>query len=133
MPFAAGGNADFVARLAGEGMRQTVGQPFVVDNRAGAGANLGAEIAAKSPPDGYSVFMATPAHTINASFYSGLSYDLLRDFAPITLVTTGQYMIVVHPALPVRSVKDLVALARAKPGRLAYSSGGRGNATHLAG
>jgi len=103
-----------------------------VDNRAGAGANLGAEIAAKAPPDGYTLFMGTPAHAINASMYSGLHYDIVRDFAPVSLVTTGQYVLIVHPSVPARTVKELIALARSKPGDLAYGSAGPGNSTHLA-
>src|SRR5262249_9868069 len=110
-----------------------LGQQIIVDNRVGAGGNLGAEIAAKAPPDGYTLFMGTPAHAINSSLYSGLNYDLVRDFAPISLVTTGQYVVLVHPSVPARNVKELIALARARPGALAYGSGGTGNSTHLTG
>jgi len=110
-----------------------LGQQVIVDNRAGAGANLGAEIAAKAPPDGYTLLMGTPAHAINVSMYSGLNYDIIRDFTPVSLVSTGQYVVIVHPSVPARTVKELIVLARSKPGDLAYGSAGPGNSTHLAG
>jgi tripartite-type tricarboxylate transporter receptor subunit TctC len=132
-PSSPGSGVDIVARVFAQRLSDNLGQQVIVDNRAGAGANLGAEIAAKSPPDGYTIFIGTPAHAINSSLYTRLNYDLLRDFAPISLITTGQYIVVVHPSLPVKSVKELIALARAKPGALAYASAGNGNATHLAG
>src|SRR5262245_27569074 len=128
-----GSGVDIVSRIVAQKLSAGLGHQVIVDNRPGAGANLGAEIAAKSPPDGYTLFMGTPAHAINSSLYSGLNYDLVRDFAPISLVTTGQYMVVVHPSVPAHTVKELIALARAKPGALAYGSGGPGNSTHLAG
>lgn len=131
-PSSPGSGVDIVARVFAQKLTEQLGQSVIVDNRAGAGANLGAEIAAKSPPDGYTIFMSTPAHAINSSLYSRLNYNLLRDFAPISLLTTGEYMIVVHPSLPVKSARDLIALARAKPNGLSYASGGSGNATHLA-
>jgi tripartite-type tricarboxylate transporter receptor subunit TctC len=131
-PSSPGSGVDIVARVFAQKVTEQLGQSVIVDNRAGAGANLGAEIAARSPPDGYTIFMSTPAHAINSSLYSHLNYDLLRDFAPISLVTTGEYIVVVHPSLPVKSVKDLIGLARAKPEGLSYASGGNGNATHLA-
>lgn len=131
-PSSPGSGVDIVARIVGQKLSEALGQQVVIDNRAGAGANLGAEIAAKAPPDGYTLFMGTPAHAINSSLYSRLNYDLVRDFAPVSLVTTGQYILVVHPALPVKTVRDLIALARARPGELNYGSGGNGNATHLA-
>ena len=130
-PSSPGSGVDIVARIYAQKMTGQLGQQLIVDNRAGAGANLGAEIAAKAPPDGYALFIATPAHAINSSLYSRLNYDLQRDFSPVSLITTGQYIIVVHPSLPVKNVKELVALARARPGALSYASGGPGNATHL--
>jgi tripartite-type tricarboxylate transporter receptor subunit TctC len=132
-PSSPGSGVDIVARIYAQKMSEQLGQQMVVDNRAGAGANLGAELAAKAPPDGYALFIATPAHAINSSLYSRLNYNLERDFLPVSLISTGVYVIVVHPSLPVKSVKDLIALARVKPGTLAYGSGGPGNATHLAG
>jgi tripartite-type tricarboxylate transporter receptor subunit TctC len=128
-----GSAVDIVARIIAQKLSEQLGQQVIVDNRAGAGGNLGAEVAAKAPPDGYTLFMGTPAHAINTGLYRKLDYDLVRDFAPISQVTSGQYAIVVHPSLPVKSVKDLIALARAKPGQLNYASAGTGNATHLAG
>ena len=128
-----GSAVDIVARIVAQKLGDQVGQQVIVDNRAGAGGNLGAEIAAKAAPDGYTVFMGTPAHAINTGLYRKLNYDLLRDFAPVSQVTTGQYVVVVHPSLPAKSIRELVALARAKPGQLNYSSAGSGNATHLAG
>ena len=127
-----GSGVDIVSRIVAQKLAAGLGQQVVVDNRAGAGANLGAEIAAKAPPDGYTLFMGTPAHAINASMYSGLHYDIVRDFAPVSLVTTGQYVLIVHPSVPARTVKELIALARSKPGDLAYGSAGPGNSTHLA-
>src|SRR4030095_1675152 len=128
-----GSGVDIVSRVVAQKLTSGLGQQVIVDNAAGAEGNLGAEIAAKAPPDGYTLFMGTPAHAINSSLYSGLNYDLVRDFAPISLVTTGQYIVVVHPSVPARTVKELVATERAKPGALTYGSGGPGNSTHLAG
>ena len=128
-----GSAVDIVARIVAQKLSEQLGQQVIVDNRAGAGGNLGAELAAKAAPDGYTLFMGTPAHAINTGLYRKLNYDLTRDFAPVSQVTSGQYAIVVHPSLPVKSVKELIALARAKPGQLNYASAGSGNATHLAG
>jgi tripartite-type tricarboxylate transporter receptor subunit TctC len=128
-----GSAVDIVARIIAQKLSEQIGQQVIVDNRAGAGGNLGAELAAKAPPDGYTLFMGTPAHAINTGLYRKLNYDLLRDFAPVSQVTTGAYMVVVHPTLPVKTLKELAALARAKPGQLNYGSAGAGNATHLAG
>ena len=128
-----GSGVDIVSRIVAQKLSAGLGQQVIVDNRAGAGANLGAEIAAKAPADGYSLFMGTPAHAINVSLYSGLNYDIVRDFAPVSLVSTGQYVVIVHPSVPAGTVKALIALARSKPGDLAYGSAGPGNSTHLAG
>lgn len=130
-PSSPGSGVDIVARIVAQRLGEHLGQQVIVENRAGAGANLGAEIAAKAAPDGYTIFMGTPAHAINSSLYSRLNYNLMRDFAPISLVTTGQYIIIMHPSLPVRTVKELAALAKARPDALSYGSGGNGNATHL--
>ena len=128
-----GSGVDIVARIVAQKLPAGLGQQVIVDNRAGAGGNLGAEIAAKALPDGYTLFMGTPAHAINASLYSGLHYDLVRDFVPISIVSTGQFVVIVHPSVPARTVKELIAVARSHPGALAYGSGGPGNSTHLAG
>jgi len=132
-PSSPGSGVDIVARIVGQKLSENLKQQVVIDNRAGAGANLGAEIAAKAAPDGYTLFMGTPAHAINTSLYRRLNYDIVKDFSPISLVTTGQYVLVAHPSLPVRNVKELIALARARPGQLNFASAGNGNATHLAG
>jgi len=128
-----GAGVDIVARIMAQKVSTSLGQQVVVDNRAGAGANLGAEIAAKSPADGYTLLMGTPAHTINVSLYSGLNYDVVRDFAPVSLVSTGQYVVIVHPSVPARTAKELIAIAKARPGALGFGSAGPGNSTHLAG
>ena len=128
-----GSGVDIVARVVSQRLSEQLGQQVVVDNRAGAGGNLGAEIAAKAAPDGYTLFMATPAHAINTGLYRKLNYDLVRDFAPVSLITTGQYVIVIHPSLPAKSVRELIALGRQQAGQLNYASAGNGNATHLAG
>jgi tripartite-type tricarboxylate transporter receptor subunit TctC len=132
-PSSPGSGVDIVARFYAQKLSAQIKQQVVVENRAGAGANLGAEIAAKALPDGYTLFMGTPAHTINPSLYRRLNYDILRDFVPISQVTSGQYVLVTHPALPVKTLSQLVALAKARPGQLNYGSAGNGNATHLAG
>jgi tripartite-type tricarboxylate transporter receptor subunit TctC len=128
-----GSAVDIVSRVIAQKLSEQLGQQVVVDNRAGAGGNLGAELAAKAAPDGYTVFMATPAQAINTGLYRKLDYDLVRDFAPVSLLTIGHYCVAVHPSLPVRSVKELIALARMRRGQLNYASAGNGNATHLAG
>ena len=129
-----GSGVDIVARLVGPKLADGLGQQVIIDNRAGAGGNLGAAFAARSAPDGYTLFLATPAHAISGSVPGGKSgYDMVRDFVPISLLTTGHYMLVVHPSVPVKSAKELIALAKARSGQLNYASAGNGNATHLAG
>ena len=128
-----GSAVDIVSRVIAQKLSEQLGQQVVVDNRAGAGGNLGAELAAKAAPDGYTVFMATPAQAINTGLYRKLDYDLVRDFAPVSQLTVGHYCVAVHPSLPVQSVKELIALARVRRGQLNYASAGNGNATHLAG
>jgi tripartite-type tricarboxylate transporter receptor subunit TctC len=132
-PSSPGSGVDIVARFYAQKLTTQVRQQVVVENRAGAGANLGAEIAAKAPADGYTLFMATPAHAINPALYKRLSYDITRDFAPVSQVSSGQYVVVVHPTLPVKTLQQLTALAKARPGQLNFGSAGTGNATHLAG
>lgn len=128
----AGGNVDILGRIVAEGLTQTLGQQVVVDNRTGAGGNIGADIAAKSPPDGYTMFMVATTQAVNVSLYKKLSYDLLRDFAPVTQVAVAPAVVVVHPAVPVKTLADLVKLAKAKPGKLQYASAGIGTSTFLA-
>jgi len=133
LPFPPGGGTDTLGRLIGQKLGESLGQQVVPDNRPGGGANLGAEIAAKSPPDGYTLFMGNVAHTINVSLYPKLNYDLVKDFAPVTILASTPNILVVHPSLPVKSVKDLIALAKARPGQLDFASAGSGSSSHLAG
>ena len=132
VPVAAGGPTDILARLLCQKLSETWKQQVVVDNRAGGGSNIGFELAAKSAPDGYTLLMAQPAFTVNVSLYTSLGYDPLRDFVTVSLATTNPLMLVAHPSLPARSVKELVALARANPRRLNVASSGNGTVTHLA-
>ena len=131
-PSSPGSGVDIVARFFAQKLGAQIKQQVVVENRAGAGANIGAEIAAKAAPDGYTLFMGTPSHVINPSLYRRLNYDIIRDFVPISQVSSGQYVVVVHPALPVKNLQQLIALAKARPGQLNFGSAGTGNATHLA-
>ena len=129
-----GSGVDIVARLVSPRLAELLGQQVIVDNRAGAGGNLGAAFAVRSAADGYTLFLATPAHAISGSVPGGKSgYDMVRDFVPISLLTTGHYMLVAHPSVPVKSPRDLIVLAKELPGQLNYASAGNGNATHLAG
>ena len=133
IPMSPGSGADTIGRIIAGGMSPALGQQVVIDNRTGAAGNIGAELAAKSPPDGYTVFQASMTHAVNATLYSNLPYDLVRDFAAVTLLATSPSMVVVHPSLPVKSVAELVRLAKARPGALNYASTGAGTATFLAG
>ncbi len=133
VPFAAGGGADLVARTVGAKLTESLGQPVLVDNRTGAAGTIGADIAAKAPPDGHTLLLGSNGPlAINPSLYAKLPYDASRDFAPVALVTVMPFLLVTHPSLPVKSLKDLVALAKAKPGELNYGSPGSGSSTHLA-
>jgi len=131
--FPPGGGADVVARQFTPRLSELLGQQVVIDYRSGASGNIALELLAKSPPDGYTLMLTTPTVTVNPALYPNLPYDTLRDFAPVVLVASTVYILVVHPSLPVKSVKDLIALAKARPGELFYSSGGNGAASHLAG
>ena len=133
VPTPAGSGADTIGRIVAGGMAQAFGQQVIVDNRAGGGNNIGAEIAAKAAPDGYTLFQATLTHAVNATLYRKLGYDLVRDFAPVTQLAASPYVLVVHPSLPVKSVTDLVKLAKARPGAINFASAGSGTATFLAG
>src|SRR3970282_1314738 len=120
--------------VIGQKFNEAGGQPVVVDNRPGAGGNIGAEIVAKSPPDGYTLVMGSiGTHSVNVSLFSKLAYDPIRDFAPVALVMEAEGLLVLHPSVPVRTVKELIALAKARPGQVAYASAGYGTAGHLAG
>jgi len=131
--FAAGGGADILLRTIIPAISENLGQQIIVEYRPGAGGNLAMEAVAKAAPDGYTLLMGTPGLATNRSLYAGLSFDPLRDFAPISLVGTVPNVLVVDPALPVNSVADLVALAKRKPGSLNYASPGVGTSLHLAG
>ena len=135
VPFAPGGATDVLARLVAARMQATLGQPVVVDNRAGASGIIGSEAVAHAAPDGYTILMGSvTTHAVNVPMYGAkLSYDPLKDFAATSRLTTGYNMLVVHPDVPVKTVAELVALAKAKPGGLAYGHGGNGTSTHLAG
>ena len=134
VPFPAGGPLDIVARSIGQELTKSWNQPVIVDNRPGAGGNIGADLVAKAPPDGYTILMgAVSTHAINVTLYSKLPYDPIKDFAPVTLITSVPNVLVVHPSLPVKTVADLIALAKARPGQLNYASGSTGSAGHLAG
>jgi tripartite-type tricarboxylate transporter receptor subunit TctC len=131
VPFAPGGGTDILARLLAPRLTESLGQPVVVDNRGGAGGVIGADMAAKAPADGYTIVLGSPgALTINPNLQK-LPYDPQRDFAPIMQATISPFTLVVHPSLPVQSVKDLIALARAKPGSLNFGSAGNGSVAHF--
>jgi tripartite-type tricarboxylate transporter receptor subunit TctC len=132
VPFPAGGTTDILTRAIGQKLGEEWKQPVIVDNRPGAGANIGAEQAMKSPPDGYTLLMASTIHSINVSLYPKLPYDPIKDFTPITLVAETAQVLVVHPSVQATTVKELVALLKAKPGQLNYSSAGNGSQPHLA-
>jgi tripartite-type tricarboxylate transporter receptor subunit TctC len=134
VPFPAGGPLDIVARAIGQELNKSWNQPVIIDNRPGAGGNIGADFVAKASADGYTILMvAVSTHAINVALYSKLPYDPIRDFAPVTLITSVPNVLVVHPSVPVHNVKELIALAKARPGQLSFASGSTGSAGHLAG
>ena len=133
VPFPAGGGIDTVARILAPKLSEGLGQPVVIDNRVGASGTVGTELVAKSPADGHTLLATFASHAQNASLYPKLGYDTVKDFAPITLIATVPNILVVNPALPVKTVKDLIALAKKRPGQLTYGSSGTGSANHLAG
>jgi tripartite-type tricarboxylate transporter receptor subunit TctC len=132
VPFSAGGGADIFARLIGRKLGENMGQTFVADNRAGASGIIGCEIVARATPDGYTLLMGTTGtHTTNPAVFSKLPYDPLKDFAPVSLVAESPFVLLVHPSLPVKSVQELIAFAKARPGQLTYGSSGIGSSSHL--
>ncbi len=134
VPSAPGSGPDLIARVVAQKLTESLGKPVVTDPRPGAGGSLGAEIVAKAPPDGYTLVMGSAgSHSVNSALYPKLPYDAVKDFAPVSLVTTAPNILIVHPSLPVKSVKDLVVLAKAKPGELTFGSGGNGSTAHLSG
>lgn len=133
VPFAPGGGNDTIARTIAQRLSASLGQPVVVDNRAGAGGVLGAEMAARAAPDGYTLFLGgVGSHAINPNLQRQLPYDPIKDFAPVSLLASAPLVIVVHPSVQASSVRELIALARAKPGALNYASNGNGSSSHLA-
>jgi len=130
--FVAGGPSDFVARLVGQGMSERLGQQVVVENRPGASGIVGAELVAKAPPDGYTIYLASQTtHAVAPAMYSKVGYDSLRDFAPVARVAHNPLLMVVHPSVPVKSAKELIALARARPGEINFGTGGIGSSPHM--
>jgi len=125
----AGSNPDTAGRVFANGLSQQLGQQVIVDNRAGAGGNIGAEVAAKAAADGYTIFFAHTNHSINPGLYKKLNYDVLTDFSPVTLVASSAFVVVVHPSIPAKSVRDLLNIARARPDDLNYASAGTGSGT----
>jgi tripartite-type tricarboxylate transporter receptor subunit TctC len=130
--FPAGGGTDIVARMVFQKVAERSGATFVIDNRGGAGGTIGTDLAAKSPADGYTLVVVSGSHTINPSLYKKLPYDTVRDFAPVTMLVTGPGLLVVHPSLPARTVRQLIALAKERPGQMLYASAGNGTPPHLA-
>ena len=129
-----GSVGDIISRVMADPLSRQMGQPVVVDNRPGAGGNVAAELAARAPADGYTLFLTTiSTHGINPSLYAKLNFDPIKDFAPIILLATNPNMLVVHPSMPVKNVKDLIALARKRPGEITFSSAGSGTSQHMAG
>lgn len=133
VPFPPGGGTDYIARLLGRDLTEMWGQTVLIENRPGASMMIASEIVAKAPPDGYTIIMSSSNHTINPSLYSKIPYDTVKDFAPVTQVATSPFVLVTHPSLPVKSVKELIALARARKGQLTYASSGTGGPQQLAG
>ena len=133
VPTLPGGGADLFARQIAPKLATSLGQQIVIDNRGGAGGNIGTELVAKAMPDGYTLLLIALSHAINPALYSKLQYDPVNDFVPVTQVTRQAYILVVHPTVPARTVQELIALSKAKPRTLNYSSGGNGAAAHLAG
>ena len=132
VPYPPGGGTDIIARIVGQKLTENLGQQIIVDNRGGAGGTIGPDIVARAGPDGYTILMAPTSHAINPSIYRRLPYDTLKDFTPITLAASATIVLAVHPSLPAKSVKELIALAKSKPGQLNFGSAGNGTVFHLA-
>ena len=131
VPSSAGGGTDIVARIIAPDLSKRLGQQFVIENRAGAGTMIGIEVASKAPPDGYTLLMGLSTLAINSALYKKVPYDPVRDFAPITVVASSGSIIVVHPSVPAKSIKELIAFARSRPGQMNYASAGTGTYPHM--
>ena len=132
VPFAAGGGTDLVGRTIAQRLTETMGQPFVVENRGGAGGVIGADMVAKAAPDGHTLVIGSPGSlTINPNMTSKMPYDSLRDFAPVSLATISPFILTVHPVLPVKNLKEFIAFAKTQPGKLNYGTSGNGSVSHL--
>ena len=129
--YSPGGTSDILGRILGQKFLESQGQPWIMDNRPGANGIIGSEFVAKSPPNGYTLLMFTSTLTVQPSIYKNLPYDVLKSFVPVVLVSSTANVVVVHPTIPVKNVKEFIALARAKPGQLTYASGGAGTSTHM--
>jgi len=133
LPFPPGGGTDILGRLMAERLAPRLGQPVVVENRGGAGGNVGAEAAARSAPDGYTIVLVAPSLAISPSLYKKLAYDPVKDFAPVSLVATVPNVMVTNPSIPAKTLSEFIALAKSKPGAMNFGSGGNGTSNHLAG
>jgi tripartite-type tricarboxylate transporter receptor subunit TctC len=133
LPFSPGGLVDVPGRIIAQKLSEALGQPVVVENKPGAGSTIGADFVAKAKPDGYTLMITSTTHVISANLYSRLPYDSLRDFAPVMKIAEGPYVLVVHPSLEAKNVAELIALAKAQPGRIDYASSGNGSSQHLVG
>jgi tripartite-type tricarboxylate transporter receptor subunit TctC len=131
VPFPPGGPTDLVARVIGKAMSESMGQPIIIDNRGGANGNIGASLAAKAAPDGYTMIYNTSAVALSPALYKNLTYDVQKDFAPVALAAVVPLALVVHPSVPANNVKEFIAHVKANPGKLSYGSAGAGNVTHL--
>ena len=133
VPYSPGGTTDLLARLVGKYLSDNLKQPVIVENKPGVNGMLGADLVAKAPPDGYTLGIASPgSHAANASLYAKVTYDTIKDFTPVTLAVSAPLLLVAHPSLGVKNVKELIALAKAKPNSISYASGGSGSSQHLA-
>ncbi len=132
-PFAAGGPNDITARLIGQSLSEQLGQPFVIDNRAGAGGNIGTEVVVRAAPDGYTLLLASSANAVNATLYDKLSYNYIRDIAPVASILRVPNVMVVNPSVPAQSVPEFIAYARANPGKINMATSGNGSTTHVSG
>jgi len=133
VPYPPAGGTDVVARILADPLSTTLGQPIVIDNRGGAAGNLGTDLAAKAPPDGYTILFTLSSHTINPKLYDNLPFDVERDFAPISLAALSPQILVANPSVPANNVRELIALAKAQPGKLNFASVGTGSPGHIAG